>query len=206
MYNTKKGRKKNKPKTAVMYDTKNTIHNIVFFSLYIGSWIYKTILHKKLWFFLLFLFIYFLPFDLHHESEQPALSQIEKRPDYSGLLGDDHIVTVALLVQARIQNKSMFGTCTDVTKSRATLWSALKFSDSHFTEKQAAVWWSFFSFSFLFLVTVKAWISHTAWLIDYRLPLFEIHTDVCGVFLFFFFNQWYKIFCVILMCVSISRY
>lgn len=91
-------------------------------------------------FYWILLLLFFLPFDLHHESEQPALSQIEKRPDYSGLLGDDHTVTVALLVQARIQNKSMFGTCTDVTKSRATSCSALKFSDSHFTEKQAAVW------------------------------------------------------------------
>lgn len=60
-----------------MYDTKNTIHNLFFFPLYIGSWIYKTVLHKKLLF----------DFHLHHinKSEQPVLSQIE-RPYYSGLL------------------------------------------------------------------------------------------------------------------------
>lgn len=63
MYNTKKG-EKNKPKTAVMYDTKNTIHNIVF-SLYIGSWIYKTVLHKKLLIFNFFLIFWLTSRVLH---------------------------------------------------------------------------------------------------------------------------------------------
>lgn len=150
---------------------KNTIHNFLFFCcccfFYIGSWIYKTILHFKKCFFYL----------QHMLTRVWATCTVTNRPDYSGLLGEREsrrrYFHCGIISLGLYSNKSMFSTCTYFTKSlRLYIYVCVL----HLTNLILFWWQPLHKKAAVCVFNNSRRMNLSHCMIDYRWPVFEIHT------------------------------